>query len=135
MRLSLRIHEIENITVISCRGRIAYRDEAEALSMRASSLLKQRRALVFDLSEVRELDGAGLGRLAGLVAQANQLETPMAFCGVTGLVRELLQLTRLSSVFPIYASVDTAIKDIRVRLHPQQPSAFPLEAVAPSTLL
>jgi len=131
----LRIRELEGVTVISCRGRIAYRDEAEALFLRASWLLKQKRGLVFDLSEVDQVDGAGLGKLAGIIAQANQFETPVAFCGVTGLVREVLELTRLSSVFPIYSSLDTAVRDIRTRLCPQQPSTFPLEAVTPSTLL
>ena len=135
MKLSLRIRELEEVTVICCRGRIAYGDEAEALFLRASSLLKQRRALVFDLSEVAELDGAGLGTLAGIRSQASQLETPVALCGAKGLVREVLELTRLNSVFPMYSDVNTALRHERLRhLAPRQ-SGFPLEAVASSTLL
>jgi len=135
VRLSLRIRELEHVTVICCRGRIAYRDEAEALSLRASSLLKQRRALIFDLSEVEGVDGAGLGKLAGLQAQATQLETPLAFCGASGLVREVLELTRLNSVVPTYGDVDQALS--RMRLHRATPhtSSFTLEAIAPPTLL
>jgi len=135
VKLSLRIRELEDITVICCRGKIAYRDEAEALFLRASSLLKQKRILVFDLSEVDELDGAGLGKLAGIRAQAIQLETPVALCGVNGVVREVLELTRLSSVFLIYSDIDQAVRNMRPRDPSPRQSSFSLEAVAPSTLL
>ena len=135
MRLSLRIRELEDITVIACRGRIAYRDEADALSLRASSLLKQKRALIFDLSEVDELDGAGLGKLAGIQAQASQLKTPVALCGANGLVREVLELTHLNSVLPLYSDLDQAVRHIRLRQPAPRPLSLTLEAVAPSTLL
>lgn len=135
MRLSLKIRELDDVTVICCRGRIAYRDEAEALSLRAASLLKQRRALLFDLSEVDQLDGAGLGKVAGIQAQATQLETTVAFCGANGLVREVLELTGLVSVVQIYSNVDQALRNMRLRRSAPQQSGFPLEAVAPPTLL
>jgi anti-sigma B factor antagonist len=135
VRLSLRIRELEDITVICCRGRIAYRDEADALSLRALSLLKQKRALVFDLSEVNELDGAGLGKLAGIQAQATKVETPVALCGATGLVREMLELTRLNSVFPLYSDVDQAVRHTRLRQPAPRQLSFALKAIAPSTVL
>jgi anti-anti-sigma factor len=135
VRLSLKIRELDDVTVICCRGRIAYGDEAEALSLRAGSLLKQRRALVFDLSEVDRLDGAGLGKVAGIQAQAAQLKTPVAFCGAKGLVREVLELTRLASVVPMFSNLDLALRQMRVRACAPRQSSFALEAIAPPTLL
>jgi hypothetical protein len=74
LRLSLEIRVTEDVTVICCKGRIAYGIEAGALSDEIAELLPQTRQLVIDLSGVEMIDGAGLGELVSVAVTA---QTPV----------------------------------------------------------
>src|SRR5438270_12962383 len=99
LRLSLETRVIEDVTVISCKGRIAYRAEAAALSGEFAELAPQTRRVVIDLCGGEMNDPAGLGALIPGVftAQANQCSVTLA--STANLNRQLLQLTKLASHF------------------------------------
>ena len=82
-RLSLETRVAEDVTVISCKGRIAYGIEAAALSHEIAELAPQTRRVVIDLSSVEMIDAAGLGALisAALTAQASQCSVKLAAPG------------------------------------------------------
>ncbi len=98
LRLSLETRVAEDVTVISCKGRIAYGAEAAALSAEIAELAPQTRRVVIDLSGVEMIDAAGLGALisGALTAQASQCSVELAAPG--NLIRQLLELTKLTSV-------------------------------------
>jgi len=106
--LSLETRVIEDVTVICCKGRIAYGIEAAALSGEIAELASQTRRVVIDLSGVEMIDAAGLGALisVGLAAQASQCSVKLAAPG--NLIRQLLELTKLTSVFELYPTLDAA---------------------------
>ena len=83
LRLSLETRVAEDVTVISCKGRIAYGIEAAALSHEIAELAPQTRRVVIDLSSVEMIDAAGLGALisAALTAQASQCSVKLAAPG------------------------------------------------------
>jgi len=74
LRLSLETRVAEDVTVICCKGRIAYGAEAAALSGEFAELAPQTRRVVIDLCGVEMIDAAGLGALisVALTAQANR---------------------------------------------------------------
>ncbi len=108
MRLSLETRVAEDVTVICCKGRIAYGAEAAALSGEFSELGPQTRRVVIDLSSVEMIDAAGLGALisVALTAQASQCSVKLAAPG--NLILELLELTKLTSVFEVHPTLDAA---------------------------
>jgi len=108
LRLSLETRVAEDVTVICCKGRIAYGAEAAALSGEFSELAPQTRRVVIDLSSVEMIDAAGLGALicVALTAQASQCSVTLAAPG--NLIRELLELTMLTSVFEVHPTLDAA---------------------------
>src|SRR5207245_8665089 len=73
LRLSLETRVAEDVTVISCKGRIAFGIEAAALSHEIAELAHQTRRVVIALSIVEMIDAAGLGALisASLTAEAS----------------------------------------------------------------
>src|SRR5437588_5813826 len=109
LRLSLETRVTEDVTVISCKGRIAYGIEAAALSGKIAELAPQTRRVVIDLSGVEMIDAAGLGALmsVALTAQASQCSVTLAAPG--NLILELLALTKLTSVFELYPTLDVAV--------------------------
>jgi anti-sigma B factor antagonist len=108
LRLSLETRVAEDVTVICCKGRIAYGIEAAALSGEIAELAAQTRRVVIDLSGVEMIDAAGLGALisVALTAQASQGSVKLAAPG--NLVRQLLELTKLTSVFEVHPTLDAA---------------------------
>jgi len=108
LRLSLETRVAEDVTVISCKGRIAYGIEAAALSSEFAELAPQTRRVVIDLSGVELIDAAGLGALisVALTAQASLCSVTLAAPG--NLILELLELTKLTSVFEVHPTLDAA---------------------------
>src|SRR6266481_9285650 len=106
--LSLETRVTEDVAVIRCKGRIAYGIEAAALSSEIAELAPQTRRVVIDLGGVEMIDAAGLGVLVSvaLTAQASQCSVKLAAPG--NLIRQLLELTKLTSVFEIHPTLDAA---------------------------
>jgi anti-sigma B factor antagonist len=108
LRLSLETRLVEDVTVICCEGRIAYGAEATALSGEFAKLAPQTRRVVIDLSGVEVIDAAGLGALisVALTAQASQCSVKLSAPG--NFIRQLLELTKLTSVFDVHPTLDAA---------------------------
>jgi anti-sigma B factor antagonist len=108
LRLSLETRATDDFTVICCKGRIAYGIEAAALLGEIAELAPQTRRVVIDLSGVEMIDAAGLGALisVALTAQVSQSTVKLAAPG--NFIRQLLELTKLTSVFEVYTTLDAA---------------------------
>jgi anti-sigma B factor antagonist len=65
--------------------------------------------IIVDLRAVTFLDSTGLGVLAGAYTRARDQDGSVSLVGPSGLVREVLHITRLDDAMPVYASLDEAI--------------------------
>jgi anti-anti-sigma factor len=113
LKFSLQVRASDEVTVVYCKGRIVYREEAAAFSAKIGELLDQARPLVLDLSQVEAFDGAGLGELATLQMRAQASGCAMRIAAPSKSVRELLELTNLAVAFEIHSTVDEAILSAR----------------------
>jgi anti-sigma B factor antagonist len=78
------------------------------LSGEIAELAPQTRRVVIDLSGVEMIDAAGLGALISVVlaAQASQCSVKLAAPG--NLIRQLLELTKLTPVFEVHPTLEAA---------------------------
>ncbi len=113
LKLSLQIRTSDDATVVYCKGRIVYRKEVAALSCTLAELLPQTRQLVLEMSEVESMDGAGLGELLAALSCAQARGCRMILAAPSRRVRELLDMTRLASVFEVHDSVEDAVPAAR----------------------
>jgi len=109
LKLSLETRRLGDVIVVHCEGRIVYRDEANALSRVAVEALQSAQEVVLDLEGVERIDSAGLGELVFVYVSAEGFGNTVKLAGPSPRVRELLDLTNLSSVFEIYPSVTAAL--------------------------
>lgn len=63
---------------------------------------------VVDLSGLAFLDSSGLGALVGLL-QSVEAGSHVCICGLTGVVRQLFEITHMTKVFKIHDNVDDAV--------------------------
>ena len=64
--------------------------------------------VVLDLSEVEFIDSSGLGAIVAAMKQMGQ-SRKLALAGLTPTVEKVFRLTRMDSVFPLFASLDDAL--------------------------
>jgi len=110
LKSSLEIAIQDGVLIVKCRGRLVYRDEAAALFGEVLRLLPKSQQFVLDLSEVEMIDGGGLGELVILLERARFSGSMMKIANPSKFIRELLDLTNLSSVFEIYPTVEDAVR-------------------------
>ena len=115
VKLDLEVIAHESVTIVQCKGRITYRDEATALSAKVAELVLHTRQIVLELSGVETIDSAGLGELlvAQMSGQITGCAVKLACPGKR--IRHLLDLTNLSSVFEIHPTLQDALASCRAQ--------------------
>lgn len=116
MNLALEVCVDQDATLIYCRGRIVYREEAAALSEKVAELLPKTRRLVLDLNGVEMIDSAGLGELVLLYLWAQAAGCSVRLARPPAEICRLLELTNLASVFEIHSSVESAVSSSRAQV-------------------
>ena len=113
MKLELETRAIEDVTVLYCRGRFTYRDEATAFSQKIAELLPHARRVVVELSELEIIDSAGLGELVVVHMWVRASGCALKLAGANPRIRQLLELTNLLSVFDVHPTLDDALLSFR----------------------
>jgi len=110
MRLEIETVAQGEVTVVRCRGRIIYGDEADALRERVNAVLQQTPRIVFHLGGVRDMDSGGIGRVVGMVVSARRAGGDIKFCTLSPHVQHVLEITGLLTVFEVFPTEEEALR-------------------------
>src|SRR5581483_1797319 len=114
MQLKLSTRKLDDgITVLDCAGRIVFGEESCELRDRVKALLSSGAKLVLNLGEVTYIDSGGLGTLVGLYTSAQQSGGSIKLANLTRRVGDLLQVTKLLTVFEVYDTEQEAVDSFR----------------------
>ena len=101
---------VENdVTIVSCSGRITFGDEAMALRDNLKKILGSTRQVILNLSGVTYIDSGGLGTLVGAYSSARAGGADIKLTGLGQRLRDVLQITKLVTVFEVYETEQQAI--------------------------
>jgi anti-sigma B factor antagonist len=103
----------DGVTVVSCHGRILFGEEAAALREELKRLLASTRQIVLNLSGVSYIDSGGLGTLVGVYSSARSAGADIKLTGLGQRLRDVLQVTKLVTVFEVYDNEQQAIAAFR----------------------
>lgn len=95
LQLELDPRSGERTAIVRCAGRIIFHEEARTLAATVRTLIEKHDKVVLDLSQVRDVDSAGLGTLASLHLFARSCGHQFVLVNPVTFVRDLLQLTQL----------------------------------------
>jgi anti-sigma B factor antagonist len=90
------------LSLESCNAR-AFKEEV------TSAIGESHRALIVDLSTVREIDSSGLGALVAVLKWVRRFGGSMRISGVSAPVREVVELTMLHRILPLHDTVEEAM--------------------------
>jgi anti-sigma B factor antagonist len=109
MQLKLSTRTVKGILVVDCEGRIIFGEESADLRDTVKQLLAQNKRIVLNLGGVNYIDSGGLGTLVALYTTAHQGGGSIKLCNLTQRVGDLLQVTKLLTIFEVYDSEDKAV--------------------------
>jgi anti-sigma B factor antagonist len=109
VKLDLETRAIDDVTVLYCRGRFTYRDEATAFSQKIAALLPDAQRIVVEFSGLEAIDSAGLGELVVVHMWIRASGSSLKLAGANPRIRQLLELTNLLSVFDVHPTLDDAL--------------------------
>jgi len=96
-------------TILRLVGRFATGSDAEYLRAKETLSGSARRKIVVDCQEVPYLDSTALNFLVGLYTMVTGAGGRFAVCGVNQRMSEVLRITHLDQIMPIYADRATAL--------------------------
>jgi anti-sigma B factor antagonist len=111
MSLHATHREAGQVTVVELSGRITLGDDSALLRKTIRGLLEdQRKMILLNLADVDYIDSAGIGELvSGFIAVRNQ-SGELKLLHLTKKVRDLLQITKLFTVFDVFSDEGTALR-------------------------
>ena len=103
MALTIASREVDGVTVLDLNGRITLGEGSVQLRDAIRDLIgKGQKNILLNLSEVNYIDSSGLGELVSAYTTARNQGAALKLLGLSKKVNDLLQLTKLYTVFDIY---------------------------------
>lgn len=102
MSIKLNTRQVGDVTVVDVSGRITLGEGSSALRDLLRDLVsKEHKKILLNLGDVSYIDSSGIGELvSGFTTVANQGGS-LKLLGLTKRVKDLLQITKLYTVFDV----------------------------------
>lgn len=113
MLFDFKITEEGSINTIFFNGELIERSQAsELINSVAKSVEEGRLKFIFDLTELRYMNSSGLNVLINLLTKIRNNSGEVVICNVNKKIRELLIITKLSTMFNIVDSGKQAVEQL-----------------------
>ena len=114
MALSIASREIDGVTVLDLSGRITLGEGSVQLRDAVRDLIaKGQKNILLNLGDVNYIDSSGLGELVSAFTTAKNQSAGLKLLSLSKKVHDLLQLTKLYTVFDIYDDEAIAIASFK----------------------
>jgi anti-sigma B factor antagonist len=114
MQLKLTKRNVDGILAIECNGRIVFGEEAALLREDVKQAIADGgKRIVLNLGEVNYIDSGGLGTLVALHTTAQRAGATIKLAHLTKRVVDLMQITKLLTVFEVHDSEYDALEAFR----------------------
>lgn len=114
MQLKMNKRNVDGIVVITCSGRIVFGEESSLLRDDLKKIIQDgAKRIVLNLGDVNYIDSGGLGTLVALHTTAHNAGGTIKLANLTERVGDLLQVTKLLTVFEVHPSEYEALEAFR----------------------
>jgi anti-sigma B factor antagonist len=114
MTLTLAQRVEGDVAVVAPSGRLTLGEGDQKLLEVVRSLVSAgRRQIVLDLERTSYVDSAGVGALVSAYTTVTSAGGRLALAALPKRVADLLSVTHLISVFPVYSTVDEAVRALQ----------------------
>lgn len=107
MEISQR--EKDGITILDIQGEIDLYNAPEIKDIIQKLIEAQKYNVIINLEKVSYIDSSGIGALISSLSNLKKYQGGLKICNVSGSVRKVFELTKLTSFFEIYESEGDAV--------------------------
>jgi len=108
------IREVDTITIVDLSGRISLGEGSALLRRTVRDLLDNGHTrILLNLGDVNYIDSSGIGELVSGFTAVRSREGQLKLLNLTKKVHDLLQITKLFTVFEVYSDEGTAVMSFR----------------------
>jgi len=113
VQLRISTRTIDGVLIVDCNGRIVFGEESASLRDTVKKLINENKNIVLNLSGVSYIDSGGLGTLVALYTSAQTNGGKIKLASLTPRVGDLLQVTKLVTIFEVYDNEEQAVQSFR----------------------
>jgi anti-sigma B factor antagonist len=112
--LTIASREVDGVAVLDLSGRITLGEGSVQLRDAVRGLIsKGRKNILLNMGDVNYVDSSGLGELVSAFTSAKNQQAEVKLLNLTKKVHDLLQLTKLYTVFDIFDDEASAITSFK----------------------
>src|SRR5216684_6819750 len=113
VQLRISTRTIDGVLIVDCNGRLVFGEESANLRDTVKKLISENKNIVLNLSGVSYIDSGGLGTLVALYTSAQTNGGKIKLASLTPRVGDLLQVTKLVTIFEVYDNEEQAVQSFR----------------------
>lgn len=107
--LSASVRAVKGVTILDLSGRITLGDSITTLRDSFRREADTNSKILLNLAQVNYVDSAGLGELVGCYTAMLNRRGSIKLCSMQSRLKELMQMTRLYTLFEVYPDEKSAI--------------------------
>jgi anti-sigma B factor antagonist len=106
--------EVDGVAVLALDGRIVLGEESNALREKVKAVVAEgKKKIVLNMDNVTFIDSAGLGTLVASHHSAKAQGASLKLCHLGSKFQEVLQITKLLTVFDVYNTEAEAVASFK----------------------
>ena len=114
MNLKTSKRQVDGVTIVDCSGRITLGEGSVVLRDQIRDLLsKGNKRILLNLGDVSYIDSSGIGELVSAFTAVRNQGGELKLLNLTKKVHDLLQITKLYTVFDVKDDEAAAVKAFR----------------------
>ena len=114
MNLKVSTRQVDGVSIVDCSGRITLGEGSIVLRDTVKDLLgKGQKKILLNLGDVNYIDSSGIGELVSAYTTAKNQGGELKLLKLTKKVHDLLQITKLYTVFDVKDDEAAAVKAFR----------------------
>ena len=114
MNLKVSTRQVDGVSIVDCSGRITLGEGSVVLRDTVKDLLsKGQTKILLNLGDVNYIDSSGIGELVSAYTTAKNQGGELKLLKLTKKVHDLLQITKLYTVFEVKDDEAAAVKSFR----------------------
>ncbi|MCS6952769.1 MAG: STAS domain-containing protein [Bryobacterales bacterium] len=111
MSIQVATRQVGDVTVIDVAGRITLGEGASSLRETIRGLVNEgQKKILLNLGEVSYIDSSGIGELVSAFTTVTNQGGKLKLLGLTKRVKDLLQITKLYTVFEVFDDEAEAVR-------------------------
>ena len=114
MSMKISVRQVDGVTIVDCSGRITLGEGSVTLRDTVREILaKGQKKILLNLADVNYIDSSGIGELVSAFTTTKNQNGELKLLKLTKKVNDLLQITKLYTVFDVKDDETAAVKSFK----------------------